>query len=319
LPDPAAGARGLTATFDIRPLGATAYLAAEGFEKELADELGGAAPSHGERLFVVPGAAQPAAWAQNTWPELVELRFGSIGEAAKALRSLGRNWAHHPLLLHRRSSLIAEKLPHVSAKPLAFPAAAPTAPLGAWTLLEPDRLIASARATSPFPSGEAQFIEDREGSPSRAYLKLWEALALARRWPGPGQRCLDLGASPGGWTWALAKLGATVDAVDKAPLDPRVAAMPGVTERLESAFGLDPAKEPPYDWVVSDIVCYPERLVRLVQSWLEAQPKASYVVTVKFQGETELAPLAPLRAVPGSTLLHLSHNKHELTWMRMAR
>lgn len=257
------------------------------------------------------------AWAQNTWPELAELRFASIREAAKGLRSLGRNWAHYPLLLHRRSQLIAEKLPHVSAKPLAFPAAAPTAPLGAWTLLEPDRLIASAQATSPFANGEAQFIEDRAGPPSRAYLKFWEALALSRRWPQAGQRCLDLGASPGGWTWALAKLGAAVTAVDKAPLDPRVLAMRGVTQRQESAFAIDPAQEPPYAWVVSDIVCYPERLARLAQSWLEAQPQASYVVTVKFQGATEMAPLAPLRAVPGSTLLHLSHNKHELTWMRI--
>jgi 23S rRNA (cytidine2498-2'-O)-methyltransferase len=303
--------------FDIRPLAATAYLAAEGFEAELSAELDGAAPAHGERLFVLPGPPRPVAWAQNLWPALVELHFGSIGEAAKALRSLGRNWAHHPLLLHRRSRLIVEKLPHVSAKPLVFPAAAPSAPLGAWTLLDANRILASPQATSPFPNGEARFVEDRGGPPSRAYLKLWEALALARRWPQPGARCLDLGAAPGGWTWALARLGAAVTAVDKAPLDPRVAAMPNVTLRQESAFGLDPTQEPPYDWVVSDIVCYPERLVRLVLSWLEAQPQASYVVTVKFQGATDMAPLKPLRSVPGSRLLHLHNNKHELTWMRV--
>ena len=306
-----------TPGFDIRPLGATAYLAAEGFEAELAAELGGAAPAHGERLFVLPGPARPVAWAQNVWPELVEVRFGSIADAAKALRSLARNWAHYPLQLHRRSKLIAANLPHVSAKPLAFPAAAPTAPLGAWTLLAPGRLIASAATTSPFPNGEARFAEDRAGPPSRAYLKLWEALALARRWPQPGERCLDLGAAPGGWTWALAQLGAQVTAVDKAPLEPRIAALPNVTLRQESAFGLDPAREPPYDWVVSDIVCYPGRLVRLVQAWLATQPQASYVVTVKFQGATDMAPLEPLRAVPGATLQHLFNNKHELTWMRV--
>ena len=306
------------APFDIQPLGATAYLAPDGFAGELAAELGGASPALGEALFIQPGPARPAAWAQNIWPDLVEIRFGSIGAAAKGLRSLARNWAHYPLLHHRRASLIAEKLPHVSAKPLLFPAAAPTAPLGAWTLLEPDRLIASARAASPFANGEALFVENREGPPSRAYLKLWEALALARRWPGPGQHCLDLGAAPGGWTWVLATLGAEVTAVDKAALDPKILTMPGVTHRQESAFGIDPANEPPYDWVVSDIVCYPERLVRLVLSWLEAQPQASYIVTVKFQGATDMAPLEALRAIHGSTLLHLSHNKHELTWMRVS-
>ena len=62
-------------------------------------------------------------------------------------------------------------------------------------------------------------------------------------WPQPGETCLDLGAAPGGWTWAIASLGAQVTAVDRAPLDDAVAAMPGVTTRQESAFGIDPANE----------------------------------------------------------------------------
>lgn len=302
--------------FDIRPLGAAAYLAPEDFAHELAAELG-EEPVHGKRLFVVPGPAHRACWAQVVWPDLVEIRFVSINAAAKALRALCRNWALFPTGLYRRAALIQERLPHVSAKPLAFPAAAPVAPLGGWTLLETERLIASPGATSPFPNGEARFVEDREGPPSRAYLKLWEALALARAWPRAGQRCLDLGAAPGGWTWALAELGAEVHSIDKAPLEPRVAALPNVHHRQESAFGLDPAKEPPYDWVVSDLVCYPERLVRLVQSWLAAQPQASYVVTVKFQGATDMAAIRPLAEIPGSSLGHLFHNKHELTWTRI--
>ncbi|WP_457844104.1 SAM-dependent methyltransferase, partial [Staphylococcus aureus] len=79
--------------------------------------------------------------------------------------------------------------------------AAPTAPLGSWTLLAPDRMLAAARCSSPFPNGEVGFIEDKAGPPNRAYLKLWEALVRLRRWPQPGERCLDLGASPGGWTY----------------------------------------------------------------------------------------------------------------------
>ena len=158
-------------------------------------------------------------------------------------------------LHHRRAALIQERLPHVSAKPIVFPAAAPTAPLGSWTLLAPDRLLAAARCSSPFPNGEVQFIEDKTGPPNRAYLKLWEALVRLRRWPQPGERCLDLGASPGGWTWVLAKLGASVMAIDKAPLDPRIAAMPGVEWRGESAFALEPESVGPVDWLFSDIIC----------------------------------------------------------------
>ena len=127
-----------------------------------------------------------------------------------------------------KSALITAALPPVKARPLVFPEPAPTAHLGAWTLLAPDLMLASPTKTSPFVNGECRFVEDHIGPPSRAYLKLWEALVRLRRWQQPGERCLDLGASPGGWTWVLANLGANVIAIDKAPLDPRIAAMPGV-------------------------------------------------------------------------------------------
>ena len=80
--------------------------------------------------------------------------MASIGAAAKALRDIQRNWAMYAPLHHRRAALIQEKLPHVSAKPIVFPAAAPAAPLGSWTLLAPDRLLAAARCSAPFPNGE---------------------------------------------------------------------------------------------------------------------------------------------------------------------
>jgi Predicted SAM-dependent methyltransferase len=59
----------------------------------------------------------------------------------------------------------------------------------------------------------------------------------------------------------LAKLGARVIAVDKAPLDPAVAALPGVEIRQASAFALDPAEIGPVDWLFSDVICYPARLL----------------------------------------------------------
>jgi 23S rRNA (cytidine2498-2'-O)-methyltransferase len=55
----------------------------------------------------------------------------------------------------------------------------------------------------------------------------------------------------------------------------------------------------------------------MVQRWLAAHPKASFVVTIKFQGPTDMKPLEPLVRVAGSRLLHLHHNKHELTWMKL--
>ncbi len=299
------------------PLGLTGYLAAEGFEAALERELGVVEWRHGRLLFA-PGPARAAAWAANIWHDPVALAVDSIGEAAKALRAIQRNWSYYAPHLHRRTALIAKKLPTVGAKPLVFPAPAPTAPLGAWTLRDPRTVIAAARTSSPFPNGAAEFVADKSGPPNRAYLKLWEAFTVAGRWPRPGERCLDLGASPGGWTWVLAKLGARVIAVDKAPLAPRIAAMAGVEVRRISAFALDPVEYGPLDWLCSDIACYPERLHRLLSAWIAAGTCRNIVATVKFQGETDFAAQARLAALPGARLVHLHHNKHELTFLRLA-
>ena len=75
-------------------------------------------------------------------------------------------------------------------------------------------------------------------------------------------------ASPGGWTWVLAELGARVLSVDRAPLASALADRPEVEERRESAFGLAPATVGPVDWLFSDIVCYPARLLSLIERWL---------------------------------------------------
>jgi 23S rRNA (cytidine2498-2'-O)-methyltransferase len=294
----------------------TAYLAAEGFEPQLREELQRAGvevrPHH--RLLIADKDVA-AAWAANIWRDCLELPVTSIGAAAKALRDVQRNWAMYAPLHHRRAALIQERLPYVSANPIVFPAVAPPAPLGSWTLLAPDRLLLAARCSSPFPNGELAFVEDKTGPPNRAYLKLWEALVRLGRWPQPGEHCLDLGASPGGWTWVLANLGATVVAIDKAPLDPKVAAMPGVEWRGESAFALEPESVGSVDWLFSDIVCYPARLLRLVERWRASGLAKRFVCTIKFQGATDHDAAAAFAAMPGAQVLHLHHNKHELTFM----
>jgi 23S rRNA (cytidine2498-2'-O)-methyltransferase len=294
---------------------ATGYLAPEGFVEELRTELGEVSAAYG-RLLISPGAPKSAAWVANLWIDPVEIPIASIGDAAKRLRAIQRNWALYPHAQHRRAALIEARLPKVSAKPLAFPAPAPEAPLGSWTLIDAGTMLASARCTSPFPNGEARFVEDKLAPPSRAYLKLWEALTVLGTHPKPGELCLDLGSSPGGWTWVLARLGARVISVDKAPLDPGIAAMPGVDMRRESAFALDPRALGPIDWLFSDVVCYPARLFRLVERWLEAGTCRRFLCTLKFQGATDHETARRFAAIPGSRLLHLHHNKHELTWLK---
>ena len=199
-----------------------------------------------------------------------------------------------------------------------FGTAPPEAPLGSWTLLDTGTMLAAAHCTSPFPNGEARFVEDRSGPPSRAYLKLWEALTLIGQRPEPGELCVDLGASPGGWSWALQQMGGRVISVDKAPLAADIARLPGIEQRHDSAFALDPRAVGPVDWLFSDIVCYPARLLALVERWLAAGTCRNFVCTIKFQGPTDHATAGRFAAIPGSQLRHLFHNKHELTWSKIA-
>jgi 23S rRNA (cytidine2498-2'-O)-methyltransferase len=304
----------------------TAYLAAEGFAEELDHELGGADMTHG-RLLIASGPPRPAAWAANVWLDPQEIAIASISDAAAKLRALQRNWAVYAPLLYRRAMLIQEQLPKVSAKPVVFGSPPPAAPLGSWTLLDPGTMLAAPHCTNPFPNGEIQFVEDRTGPPSRAYLKLWEALTLIGRRPGPGEICLDLGSSPGGWSWALQRMGAQVVSVDKAPLAPEIARLPGIEHRQKSAFALDPHTVGPVDWLFSDVVCYPARLLALVERWLAPTGHArglkahgtcrNFVCTVKFQGPTDHETARRFAAIPGSQLRHLFHNKHELTWIKI--
>ncbi|HIV64660.1 MAG TPA: hypothetical protein H9991_00205 [Candidatus Mailhella excrementigallinarum] len=308
-------------TRDTPPPGkrpAAVYLAARGFERELADELEmrqpGCVTERRERLFVSSAPPIPAAWAQNIWLEPFFLPIASVGDAARQLRGIQRNWHCHPVDLYRRTALIAEHLPPVKARPLAFGENVPVSPLGAWTLWERDLLLLSARCSSPFPDGEVRFEEDRFNPPSRAYLKLWEAFTLLGERPAPGELCLDLGASPGGWSWVLGTLGAHVFAVDKAPLAPGVMNMRGVDWCRGSSFSLSPDMTGTVDWLFSDMACYPGRLLDLVRLWHEHGAARRFLCTLKFQGETDHASARAFAAFPGSRLLHLSCNRHELTW-----
>ena len=218
-----------------------------------------------------------------------------------------------------RARLIAEQLPHVSARSLVLGVPAPSAPLGSWTLLDATTVLAATRCSSPFPNGEIALVEDRDGPPSRAYLKLWEALVRVGRWPRAGDLCIDLGASPGGWTWLLAQLGATVVAVDKAPLDERVAALPGVDWLEASAFALDPATFAEATWLFSDVIAYPERVFALVERWRADGCIRNIIATIKFQGGTDHTIARRFAAIDGAQVFHLHHNRHELTFALIER
>jgi len=134
--------------------------------------------------------------------------------------------------------------------------------------------------------------------PSRAYLKLQEALVRSRRWPQAGEHCLDAGASPGGWTWVLTLLGARVTAIDRSPLDERLMQDPLVTYINHDAFTLNPGELGPVDWLLSDVICYPPRLYGWIEKWLASGLAKNYICTNKNAGGGRVLDITPVPLPP---------------------
>ena len=259
-------------------------------------------------------------WSRSTMLEPMIINFESIGEAATALKEIQRSWAPYQYQFFRRANLIQEKLPYVNLKVRKFPVKIPNSPIGLYTLITDRSMICSAKTSSAIPAGQIVFEEDHENPPSRAYLKIQESLTMANLLngtplPKEGERCFEAGACPGGWTWVLAGLGARVYAVDRAELAPELMQNPLVTFQAHDAFTLKPKDIGYCDWVFSDVICYPERLLTWVKEWLESGLVRNMICTIKMQGEPEWDVIRQFAEIPGSRIVHLNYNKHELTWI----
>ena len=254
-------------------------------------------------------------FAQDIWLEPQIVTFQSISEAVNILRRAGKFWYLHPISNVRRSRLIEEQLRQYAPLARHFPIEAEIPSIGGFSLLDKNTLVFSAKRLKKWPQGTCYFIEDKTNPPNRAYLKLWEALTLLEQYPKQGDSVLDLGASPGGWTYVMHTLGATVTAVDKAALDPKIAVLPGINYLKQSAFAIDPATlEQNYDWVLSDVACYPDRAYALIMKWIESGKAKQMIFTIKLQGTIDLATLKQFQEIPNSYITNLFYNKHEATF-----
>jgi 23S rRNA (cytidine2498-2'-O)-methyltransferase len=294
------------------------YLAHPDFIEELRHELTvhNAKPIYEcAQLFIAPTCAVDPVWAQSTWPEISAHSFSSIGEAAKILKTTARHWYGYHQQGHRRAQLIQQSLLRYPIHPLHFGEPLTVHPMGGWQLVDNQLLVCSAKTFPPYPMGEIPFVENKSDPPSRAYLKLWEAMARFNAWPRPGETVLDLGSSPGGWTWVLHGSGAHVISVDKAPLDSRLYGLDRVQIIKKDAFTLEPKDYPQVNWCLSDIICEPARAKNLIDKWVVESYATTFLFTIKFKGisQTEIV-YQLLDQHPGSQASHLSHNKHEVTW-----
>jgi 23S rRNA (cytidine2498-2'-O)-methyltransferase len=153
----------------------------------------------------------------------------------------------------------------------------------------PQRLY---RMISPFVKGDLPVASDK-AAPSRAFAKLVEAeLRLARR-IGKGESCVDLGASPGSWSYVALQRGAEVTAVDRSPLREDLMHEKRLTFRQGDAFSYEPPIT--VDWLLCDVIAAPERSIGLLLDWLRRRWTRRFVVTVKFKGDEDYGQLERLK------------------------
>ncbi|MDR3490776.1 MAG: SAM-dependent methyltransferase [Gammaproteobacteria bacterium] len=290
------------------------YVADPNYLNELSNELGDVSHVFNDLVFSST-LKTDICFALDAWINPQILHFESISQAVRALRAAGKFWYLHPIENIRRSRLIESELRKLPDLNHAFPLTEEIPQIGCFSLLDKNTLVYCNTRWKKAPLGNYHFIEDKINPPNRAYLKLWEALSLWGTYPTKGELAVDLGASPGGWTYVCQMLGADVIAVDKAPLAEHIAKLPRVQFQQQSAFALDPNSfEKDIDWLLCDVACYPERTFDLVTQWIQSGKAKRMIFTLKLQGETNLKIIEKFQAIPKSRVIHMMSNKHEATF-----
>lgn len=126
--------------------------------------------------------------------------------------------------------------------------------------------------TSPFAMGIMR-LKFPQQSPSRSTLKLDEAFLTFIPKKEHEQRltsglvAVDLGASPGGWTYQLVRRGMMVQSVDNGPMAESLMETGQVKHYQYDGFKFRPAKKNVY-WLVCDMIEKPSRVAKLMAQWL---------------------------------------------------
>ena len=179
-----------------------------------------------------------------------------------------------------------------------------------------------------FYPGGTKFIRQNEaGTISRAGAKVAEALhhlRLHRMPPPEGAHWLELGASPGGMTAELLARKYQVTAVDRAPLDARLAHAPGLTQVAADAATFRPARGVIYDALLSDMNGDArESLKQIIRLSRYLKPGGLVIFTLKTPGastfdalnalETSILAHAAEAGITNFARTHLTYNRHEFT------
>jgi 23S rRNA (cytidine2498-2'-O)-methyltransferase len=290
-------------------------------EEELETELrllGFKILERNNHYFAVDGLTHKPVWAQEWLPNCKSYEFFSKTEAVKILKSFKNLGVFLPSPVNNKlSASIRSELRELKPKRIIYEVPSKfNFRYFVWTLHSENEILVCENPGAQFPLGWNEFAEDKETPPNRAYLKLWEVLALGYISLNKTDVAMDLGSSPGGWTWVLSDLIKKVYSVDKAPLHKSVLKRENVVYTSGDAFAVAPEKFPDANWLFSDIICTPEKLLWLVNKWQNESDVRNFVCSIKFKGLCDFDILKEFRKFPDSTIIHLYQNKNEVTWIK---
>ena len=145
---------------------------------------------------------------------------------------------------------------------------------------------------SPFVRGFIPWAEDK-AAPSRAFAKVVESELRLGRQINAGETVVDLGASPGSWSYVALKRGAHVIAIDRSELREDLMRSPHLRFETADAFKYRPPQM--VDWLICDVIAAPQRSIDLLLEWLREGRMRHFIVTIKFKGADEYPLLAQLK------------------------
>ena len=233
----------------------------------------------GERRFL-----RVHLWHRLSPPGRTEREAGRTErEAGRTEREAGR--ARPEAIAGSRAALVAA----VGLDPAADPVAAVGDLVLDCIVDAPDRWWVgwhhAADRSSCWPGGiyPAAYLPLPEGTVSRAWLKLTEAIDLFDIPFVRGQRAVELGASPGGACQRLLAAGLDVVGVDPALVDPRVGSLPRFTQWRMRAREVPLERFRGVDWLVVDMNIDPKSTLAAIERVANARQVqlAGIVATLK--------------------------------------
>jgi 23S rRNA (cytidine2498-2'-O)-methyltransferase len=184
--------------------------------------------------------------------------------------------------------------------------------------------ISHLKKSAPVPGGIPR-LKFPPAAPSRSTLKLDEAFLTLLdgserlRWLERGMKAVDLGASPGGWSYQLVRRGIQVIAIDNGAMDGVLMRSGMVQHERVDGFKYKPKR--PVDWMVCDMVEQPLKVAQLAAHWINDKRCRFAMVNLKLPMKKRFAELetcfAALADSLGDSMVlrckQLYHDREEVT------